>query len=306
LAFDPDSREIPRDLKGVYRDVIMVPRAVTDSDEAEQAEFVLTKYPFCSSTLEPDMEALGAYLFRDYFEPVSRVSVPATSLNRVLEEYGLAGIDWLKLDSQGTDLRIIRALQTATLQRLAAIDVEPGLVDAYQGEDLYHAVDAYLRSQGYWLSDLQFQAYPRVTPESLEEIEELAQRMRLSRVTEHIKRSPTAAEARYLRQPGTCEEDRTQVLLFVFALLDQQVGFAWDLRKHYARLHADDEIVAAMDAAFGDALRSTAQASAPMHLSGSDRNCLLAVLRRTFPARIRDRVPAGVRRWIVRMLGQAS
>ncbi len=302
LAFDPDGREVPCDLNGIYRKVIMVPQAVTDSDESNRVEFVLTKFPYCSSTLEPDLFALSAYAFRNYFEPVSRVSVSATSLNRVLDEFKLEGIDWLKIDSQGTDLRILKKFREDMFQRLSCIDTEPGLIDAYQGEDLYHAVDAFLRGKGFWLSDLRVQEYARVTPESLEEIEDLAKRLKLGAVGERIKRSPTAAEARYLRDPAACADRRVLVVLFVFALLDQQFGFAWDLRKRFAGMHADSKVVAAMEAALRNELFSVMPKPTPAHPSSSrrlifslDSSSLLLRLGRWF-------LPGSVRRWISRSL----
>lgn len=302
LAFDPDDRDIPCDLDGVYRKIIMVPRAVTDSDELDQVEFVLTKYPSCSSTLEPDIEALSAYAFRDYFDPVSRISVSATSLNRVLDEFELGAIDWLKIDSQGTDLRILRKFREDMFQRLSCVDTEPGLIDAYEGEDLYHAVDAFLRGKGFWLSNLRVQEYARVTPESLEEIEDLAKRLKLGAVGERMKRSPTAAEARYLRDPAACTDRRVLVVLFVFALLDQQIGFAWDLRKRFARMHADSEVVAAMEVALRNELYSVIPKPTLAHPS-SDRIWIFSLERSSFLLRVgRWFLPQSVRRWLWRSL----
>jgi hypothetical protein len=256
IAFDPDSREVPEDLAGRYRDVVMIDRAVADRDDVDTVGFVLTRYPYCSSTLEPNLEALGDYSFRDYFIPESRVSVQATSLNRVIDDYELPGIDWLKLDSQGTDLRIIRSLRPSVLGHMTALEVEPGLVDAYHGEDLFHDVHSYLRGQGYWLANLHAQAYPRVRPESAAELREMCAELGIPQAVEHTKVSPTAAEARYLRTMGSTPPGRSLVLLFVFALLDGHAGFALDVLKAYR--DGDNEVRAAMRAALYDALSSLA------------------------------------------------
>lgn len=224
IAFDPDDREPPSDLVGAYLDVKVVPRAVVGSDQQDEVEFVLTEYPHSSSTLEPDLAALGDYSFRDYFRPVSRATAPATSLNRVVDGGDFDAIHWLKLDSQGTDLRILASMRPALRWAMMAVEVEPGFIDAYRGEDLYPEVHQFLKGDGFWLADLRLQQYARIRPESLESLRTFLRRDPLP----ELRKSPTAAEASYLRRITPESGTRELVLLFVFAVLQGLYGFAWD------------------------------------------------------------------------------
>ena len=65
----------------------------------------------------------------------------------MLAELGLERVDWLKLDSQGTDLRLFRSLGERADDVLVA-ELEPGIIDAYEGEDTLADVLADLGRRG--------------------------------------------------------------------------------------------------------------------------------------------------------------
>jgi FkbM family methyltransferase len=259
IAFDPDERDPPPDLVGAYREVRMVTRAVTDSDERDSVQFVLTEYPHSSSTLEPDLAALGDYSFRDYFRPVSRVEVPATSLNRVIRESGLPGIDWIKLDSQGTDLRILAAMEPEFLRSMMAIEVEPGFIDAYLGEDLYPEVHQFLKAEGYWLAELAVQQYARIRPASLEALRAHCTGTLATDPLVLLRKSPTAAEASYLRRRDQARTERERVLLFVFSVVQGLLGFAWDCLCDQRLASDGSAVTTAMQALFDQEFEAAAR-----------------------------------------------
>jgi hypothetical protein len=248
VGFDPDSRDLPAELKGHYGTSILVNSAVCADDNDDSVEFVLTRYPSCSSTLEPNLEALRHYVFYPYFLPEERRRVPATSLNRVIAAHGLGSIDWLKLDSQGTDLRILRSLAGEHFDNLVAVEVEPGLIDAYFGEDLFVDVHRGLTQKGFWLSELGIQAYPRARSESLTELATLSGTLSPESIGRLLKGSPTAVEARYLRNiPHAAARGRRQlVLLFVFAMLDRKIGFAFDVMVQYEHAFGKGKVAESM------------------------------------------------------------
>ncbi len=62
--------------------------------------------------LEPDAEALESYLFAGLFKVERTVEVETTMLADVMDALNIAAIDWLKIDTQGRDLSVIRGLDT--------------------------------------------------------------------------------------------------------------------------------------------------------------------------------------------------
>src|SRR5207247_2893397 len=137
IGFDPDLREIREIPGGQYHRAVIVNDAVTDSENRHEVRFYMTKSPYCSSTLLPDSRSLENYIYSDLFVVEREAKVRAATLDAVVQRLGLTGIDWLKVDTQGTDLRIFGTLSSNLRAGVLAIDVEPGLIDAYQGEDLF-------------------------------------------------------------------------------------------------------------------------------------------------------------------------
>jgi hypothetical protein len=242
VGFDPDRREV-RDSRGRYRRAVLVDRAVTDDAACADVPFYLTRAPFCSSTLVPATESLAEYLFSELFEVEQVVRVPATTLSAVAREFGLNTIDWLKTDSQGTDLRLLRSLPEHLAARVLAVDVEPGLMDAYRGEDLFSEVHEEMVGSGFWLSDLHVKGAVRLRVTTAREVPGGAD---IDGLSSTLRKSPGWVEARYLREPQWLAESgcgpREYLLSWVFALLDGQSGFALDLAADYRRAFPSDPL----------------------------------------------------------------
>src|SRR5258707_1616474 len=68
LAFDADEREMSfiENKSSGFKKLITVNRIVTDRKE-EEIDFFLTQSPFCSSTLEPDLDKLSIWPFQNLF-----------------------------------------------------------------------------------------------------------------------------------------------------------------------------------------------------------------------------------------------
>jgi hypothetical protein len=242
VGFDPDLREFRMIDDGQFRRAIIVNKAVTGTEAAETVDFYLTKSPYCSSTLPPSMESLNNYLFADLFEVVGHKDVTAAPLSSILAEAGLDQLHWLKTDSQGTDLRIYQGLPPDIRAEVVAVDVEPGLIDAYHGEDLFSTTHEALSKDGFWLSNLRVEGSIRLRPATLER--------QKGRVSPRLMRgaartSPGWVEARYLRGPDWLGQRSSSpapfVLLWTFAVLDQQLGYALDVVDEYERLRGPDE-----------------------------------------------------------------
>ena len=199
VGFDPDLREIKRDTAGGYRSGLIINKALCADPSAETVTFHLTRSPYCSSTLPPDAEALSKYSFWDLFEVDRIASVPATTLMRVLTEQSLTQIDWLKIDAQGTDLRIYQSLEETVRHRVLAVDTEPGLIDAYRGEDLFVDVHERLEAEGFWLSNLNLMGVPRLSRSAMQALN-IRTSAGLPVIPAGVLRtSPGWCEARYLR-----------------------------------------------------------------------------------------------------------
>jgi FkbM family methyltransferase len=199
LAFDPDLREIRKLKNNSFYNYILINKAIVADASIETTTFYLTRNPTCSSTLKPKLSVLKNYLNAYRFEVVGEVKAPAIILEHVLDEFGLDTIDWLKLDTQGTDLRIINSLNTKLSRCLLAVDIEPGLDEFYEGEDTFLMIHSEMLKRGFWLSDISLVTSPRISQQVLRDY--IKPRNKLSRFLYEflLKQNPTAVRARYLR-----------------------------------------------------------------------------------------------------------
>src|SRR5690606_17770259 len=132
--------------------------------------FYLTKSPYCSTTLPPNPPATSHWLERDSFGVESFVRVRATTIDGVLRRLGIPRVDWLKLDTQGIDLRLINSMPAELLSRVMAIDTEPGLIPIYEREDMFVDVHRDLTGNGFWLSGMRTGGFIRMRRTTLDAV----------------------------------------------------------------------------------------------------------------------------------------
>jgi hypothetical protein len=236
IGFDPDQRELREVGSGPYYKAYVVNQAVTPGGEKELT-FYLTRSPYCSSALLPDEEALAEHIFADLFKVERQVRVPASTLDTVMMRLGMERVDWLKTDSQGLDLRLFTTLSEPLRSRVLALDIEPGLIDAYKGEDLFIDAHRHLVNDGFWLSNLEVSGTVRMRQTSLQWLLSCCPDLTYHALERGPRPSPGWCNARYLRKLTWLADhaavDRDYVLLWVFAVLDRQYGFALDTALEY-------------------------------------------------------------------------
>src|SRR5262245_52449503 len=105
IGFDPDLREIHEDKVAGFHHSVILNEAVTADQHSTEVSFYLTRSPFCSTTLGPNPKATEPWLERDLFDVEGRATVRATTIDSAMARLKMSRIDWIKLDTQGTDLR---------------------------------------------------------------------------------------------------------------------------------------------------------------------------------------------------------
>ncbi len=245
IGFDPDSRDIPDSSSLGYWKADIIDKAVIPGEE-EAVNIFLTKSPYCSSILPPDLDSLGHYAWHDLFTVMEKTKVPAISLPMVLNQIGLDRIDWFKTDSQGIDLRLFLSIPELVRDHILAVDIEPGLMPAYHGEDFFNQAHESLITQGFWLSDLTIGGCPRIHQNSINKIIHTKKTDAWMSCLGALPSSPYCCEARYLRSIEWLEshnsDGRDYLLLCVFALIDGKIGYALDVVDAYKHKTNDSNI----------------------------------------------------------------
>jgi len=219
LAFDGDDRDLrlmKTDNSG-YRELLLYHRILT-AQKTEETEFFLTSFPHCSSLLEPDLGALSCHSFRDLFKVDKKISLKAVNLPEVLAENHLDRVDWFKTDSQGTDLRLFKSLPEAILPGVKIAEFEPGIIDAYRGEDKFGDLLQWMTGKCFFLAKLEIKPVCRIEPELLNEFR------RPDLVTKYMKKTPGWVNALYMNTGENIGRWslRDGLLFLVCCLLNEQ------------------------------------------------------------------------------------
>jgi FkbM family methyltransferase len=118
-------------------------------EERKTVAFHLYSLPGYSSVLEIDEE-----FNRSFLVPPIRlektVDLPAISLDEVLETERIEPPDMLKLDTQGSELSILRG-GVRTLEGAGLLEIEVEFFPMYTGQPLFAEVDQFLRKAGFEL-----------------------------------------------------------------------------------------------------------------------------------------------------------
>ncbi len=247
VAFDADDRKMgfAETISSDYRKLYVVNSIVTESSTGK-AEFYLTRSPFCSSLLHPALEPLSDWAFSELFTVDSKVTLNAVTLSQVMTEIGISKIDWIKSDTQGTDLRLFRSLGTPVINRILAAEFEPGIIDAYQGEDKLHHVMGFMEEHPFWMSNLNIKGSQRISKNVLDKHLSRYERKKLKY---QLRESPGWGEVTYLNTFKDSElfnSSRDIMLAYVFALLEKQYGFALELAQK-GKICSSDPIFTEME-----------------------------------------------------------
>jgi FkbM family methyltransferase len=156
IAFDADERDFQFTEKenGHYKKLFIYNSVVIEKENQAKVEFYLTKNPHCSSTLEPLNKNLKQYSFAGLFEVEKQIQLPAATLSKVLNDLKFDYIDWIKTDTQGTDLRLFKSLNQDIQNKIIVAEFEPGFIDAYKGEDTLADTLTYLFRGNFELIDI--------------------------------------------------------------------------------------------------------------------------------------------------------
>jgi FkbM family methyltransferase len=115
----------------------------------------LTKDRGLSSIFTPNREFLSAFPDHHRFDSDGAAEVEADTLDHVLETSGIGALDFIKADTQGSELFVLQGAATALSQSVLGVEVEAEFAPVYIDQPLFADVDALLRGFGFALFDLR-------------------------------------------------------------------------------------------------------------------------------------------------------
>jgi len=117
----------------------------------------VSRRPGATSTLEPNVEVLKHFAadhWSELADILKRENVPAVTLPEFTKKAKLSHIDFLKLDTQGNELDILKSSEEI-LNNVGVVKVEVEFIQMYEGQALFDEVASYLRGKDFELIDIE-------------------------------------------------------------------------------------------------------------------------------------------------------
>jgi FkbM family methyltransferase len=115
-----------------------------------RAELHVTADPDCSSLYPPDEQSAHLYQALEVIKPASRRPITVDTLDLWAEREQVTDVSFLKLDTQGSELDILRGA-TRALRTVCALRTEVEFNQIYRGQPLFGDIDKFLREHGFVL-----------------------------------------------------------------------------------------------------------------------------------------------------------
>jgi FkbM family methyltransferase len=148
VGFDPDAAECDRLNQLAPANTMYAPTAL--GHRRETAVLHITQDPACSSLYPPRSSLIERSAELDVIREVSAHEIDVLPLDEWIFENGEETPDVLKLDTQGSELDILRGAVNA-LRTVEIVEIEVEFNAIYEGQPLFWQVDAYLRNAGFEL-----------------------------------------------------------------------------------------------------------------------------------------------------------
>lgn len=182
-------------------------------------------------------DALDSWIFADFYQIEQKTELPSVTLRAVLKKLKLDYVDWFKIDSQGTDLRIFKSLGDDIIDKILAAELEPGIMDTYDGEDKIYPVLNFMDKRDFWLSGFEIfgsQYLPRKFRENN------FSRFERKVLPSTMKSAPGWTEICFLNKFIKSEFSKRDFMLgYVLGMIEGQFGFALEIADIGRELFGD-------------------------------------------------------------------
>jgi len=150
--FEPDRDAFEQLIKKKRENDLILNSAL--SDKEKEIVFNICNWQQVSSIYEPNMDILRLYKNPQRWEIKKKITMKTFPLNDVLKKNSISEIDFMKIDTQGSELEILKG-GTDYLDRIIGLEVESEFIEIYKNQPLFPEVDKFIQSNGFKLIDMR-------------------------------------------------------------------------------------------------------------------------------------------------------
>ena len=141
------------------------------SNKNSHSFFYLTKDPHCSSLLKPQKNNIKDWYLAHRFKVKKKIKVKTISFNNFLKKQKIDYIDWLVIDAQGMDLKILESLKKNIRDKISIIDIEPGFFKFYEKESNINEIFKFMDTNKFEFNEIKFGNNYRVSSKDITKYE---------------------------------------------------------------------------------------------------------------------------------------
>ncbi len=120
----------------------------------EQKKITITRWPYSSSTLAYNMSFWNRFPNAHLFEPVRTDTFETIDCDSFCREYEIRGVDFMKLDTEGSELEIMEGATGLLEEDVLGVLIEVAFCPYQVDRPLFPEVDKFLRDRGFLMYDL--------------------------------------------------------------------------------------------------------------------------------------------------------
>ena len=152
ILFEPDPR-VYDVLKSSGRDNLIILNSAL-SDSVNEIDFHLCKKQQVSSVYLPNFDFLNKFIDPGRFEVLKSIRLKTDTLDNQLRKNGIQEVDFIKLDTQGSELSILKG-GADSLKKASGLEVEVEFAELYENQPLFNEVDSFVRKMDFGLFDIK-------------------------------------------------------------------------------------------------------------------------------------------------------
>ncbi len=156
LAFEPEKQEFDKLSERApdeERSTLVVNVALHASQQPLRLNVARNRG--LSSIFTPNRAFLDSFPDASRFDTVDVAEVPADTLDNVISARGIRDVDFIKVDTQGSELLVLQGAAGALASMMVGVEVEAEFAPIYEGQPLFAELDSFMRGLGYVLFDLR-------------------------------------------------------------------------------------------------------------------------------------------------------
>lgn len=154
IGFEPDAREfckLKSDNNIKYLNCAL-------HNKSECLTLYITKDYGKSSIFKPNMNILSQYEDYQRFEVIQEEALSSArvkTLDSIINDNYIVDVDFVKLDTQGSELFILQGSQREVIPRVFGIQMEVEFIEMYKNQPLFRDVDGFMEDKDFQLIDLR-------------------------------------------------------------------------------------------------------------------------------------------------------